>query len=440
MALLVPLVQRIENKAKKGPLNGGFCSFCTSRAGNSFAIDPNPNSFNDSPSVFTHPPQLQFETYLCELCGNNTHYGYDCPPLFSLHAQPEDIQELLDKLLKDLQIISEELAEFINSPSWNRPTFYDDDDDEYTIIYRSTKAITHNLPTKEPEDSLIMGDEHLSIIPEKESDEFIKSSIEDLVPIPSESEDTSDNESKCDVLVYDDCSPLDVLEDNPVIFSNPLFDSNEDFTSSDDESLSEEDVPKETFKIYSNPLFEFDDDFTSSEVNPLFNEDKCFDPGGDEIDAFQDLDISTEIENDFHDSEGDIIFLEKLLINNTFPILPSEGFMRKVDSPFLLSSGSEDTIFYPGISAFHFSSLKPVAYKNPMVILPFFCFCPKDKGIRGEIPQDHEDPCTKDGKQSKNGLRFRVQSNHWCTRFDRFEILEGHMAQGDCGSEIDSCK
>ncbi|GJT88224.1 hypothetical protein Tco_1069941 [Tanacetum coccineum] len=134
------------------------------------------------------------------------------------------------------------------------------------------------------------------------------------------------------------------------------------FTSSDDESLSEEDVPKETFKIYSNPLFEFDDDFTSSDVNPLFNEvledveskdsfdfklaeptllisplsdankDECFDPGGDEINAFLDLDISTEIENDFHDSEGDIIFLEKLLINNTFPNLPSEDCPNFEDS------------------------------------------------------------------------------------------------------------
>ncbi|GJX24907.1 hypothetical protein Tco_0231203 [Tanacetum coccineum] len=59
-------------------------------------------------------------------------------------------------------------------------------------------------------------------------------------------------------------------------------------------------------------------------------------------------------------------------------------FTYPVDSPFLLSSGSEDTIFDPGISTFHFSSLKPVAYENPMVIFPFFCFCPKDKGIRGE--------------------------------------------------------
>ncbi|GJX70118.1 hypothetical protein Tco_0307289 [Tanacetum coccineum] len=302
----------------------------------------------------------------------------------------EDIQELIRKLLEDVQNISEELAEYINSPSWNRPAFYfNDDDDEYTIIYRSTKAITHNLPTEEPVDSLIMGDEHLSTIPEMESDEFIKSSVEDLVPIPSESEDTSDNESECDVLVCDDSSPLDV-EDNPMIFSNPLFDSNEDFTSSDDESLSEKDVPKETFKIYSNPLFEFDDDFTYSDVNPLFNEvledvesedsfdyklveptllisplsdankDECFDPGGDEIDAFLDLDISTEIKNDFHDSKGDIIFLEKLHFNNTFPNLPPKVFLdhdpRSLkDEPNNDDLMTEDKVFDPGIYEKSFS-------------------------------------------------------------------------------------
>ncbi|GJX17748.1 hypothetical protein Tco_0218580 [Tanacetum coccineum] len=58
-------------------------------------------------------------------------------------------------------------------------------------------AITHDLPTKEPEDSLIMGNEELSTIPEKESDEFIKSGVEDLVPIPRESEDTSGSDSVC---------------------------------------------------------------------------------------------------------------------------------------------------------------------------------------------------------------------------------------------------
>ncbi|GJU37679.1 hypothetical protein Tco_1186033 [Tanacetum coccineum] len=47
---------------------------------NSSIDAPNPNSFNDPPNVFTHPPQPQYESYSCELCGNDAHYGYDCPP------------------------------------------------------------------------------------------------------------------------------------------------------------------------------------------------------------------------------------------------------------------------------------------------------------------------------------------------------------------------
>nr|GFB91344.1 hypothetical protein [Tanacetum cinerariifolium] len=41
------------------------------------------------------------------------------------------------------------------------------------------------LPIKDPEDSLIMGNEELNTILEKESDEFIKYSVEDLIPIPN---------------------------------------------------------------------------------------------------------------------------------------------------------------------------------------------------------------------------------------------------------------
>nr|GFC15792.1 hypothetical protein [Tanacetum cinerariifolium] len=98
--------------------------------------------------------------------------------------KPENIQELFRKLLDDLQNIHEELAEFINSPSWNCPAANDDDDDDvdYTI------AITPVLSTEEPDNSLSIGDEHLDTIPATKSDEVIKSSVEDLVPIPSESE------------------------------------------------------------------------------------------------------------------------------------------------------------------------------------------------------------------------------------------------------------
>ncbi|GJY31744.1 hypothetical protein Tco_0415239 [Tanacetum coccineum] len=55
---------------------------CNYEDENSFIYDSKPHSFNVSPSVFNQPPQPQFETYLCELCGNNAHYGYDCSPQF----------------------------------------------------------------------------------------------------------------------------------------------------------------------------------------------------------------------------------------------------------------------------------------------------------------------------------------------------------------------
>nr|GFB65602.1 hypothetical protein [Tanacetum cinerariifolium] len=115
-------------------------------------------------------------------------------------------------------------------------------------------------------------DEDLSTIPETESDEVIKSSVKHLVPIPSESEDTSGSDSEYDLSLCDDFSPIDVPEGKSMIFSNPLFISNNDFTSSDDESLSDEDVSEDKVKIYSNPLFKFDDEYISSNVNPLFDE------------------------------------------------------------------------------------------------------------------------------------------------------------------------
>ncbi|GJW33342.1 hypothetical protein Tco_0053374 [Tanacetum coccineum] len=71
-------------------------------------------------------------------------------------------------------------------------------------------AVTPDSPVT---DSLIMGDEHLDIIPETESDEFIKSSVEDLVPTPIESEELSD-ESMLNRDISIDSSPkIDSLLD-----------------------------------------------------------------------------------------------------------------------------------------------------------------------------------------------------------------------------------
>nr|GFB00952.1 hypothetical protein [Tanacetum cinerariifolium] len=162
------------------------------------------------------------------------------------HAQPEDTNELFQKLFEDLQIINEELAEYINSPSWNRPTFYGNDE-EHSIQYKeylenSSNAIAPVLPTEEPEYSLSMGYEHPSTTSETESDEVIESSVKNLVQIPSEYEVNFDNKSECDVPVKNESSPVFTT------FANPLFDCNDDFTSSDDELLSNKDVPMENFK------------------------------------------------------------------------------------------------------------------------------------------------------------------------------------------------
>ncbi|GJZ54962.1 hypothetical protein Tco_0610155, partial [Tanacetum coccineum] len=58
-------------------------------------------------------------------------------------------------------------------------------------------------------------------------------------------------------------------------------------------------------------------------------DDVIFDPGGDidEINAFLDIDISTDIEDGYHDSEGDILYLESLLSNDTILTLPPKVFL-----------------------------------------------------------------------------------------------------------------
>ncbi|GKB00101.1 hypothetical protein Tco_0828094 [Tanacetum coccineum] len=57
-----------------------FDPTCYSGDGNSFTYDSTPNFVNDSPNVFNPPPQPQYVPYSCELCGNDAHHGYDCPP------------------------------------------------------------------------------------------------------------------------------------------------------------------------------------------------------------------------------------------------------------------------------------------------------------------------------------------------------------------------
>nr|GFC86772.1 hypothetical protein [Tanacetum cinerariifolium] len=93
-----------------------------------------------------------------------------------------------------------------------------------------------------------MEDEHLDTILTTGSDEFIKSSVKNLVLNPSESK----GEHECDVTACDDFTT----------FSNILFDADDDFSSGDDQSFYDEDISKE---INSNPLF--DEEITSMKID-----------------------------------------------------------------------------------------------------------------------------------------------------------------------------
>nr|GEZ98673.1 hypothetical protein [Tanacetum cinerariifolium] len=130
-------------------------------------------------------------------------------------------------------------------------------------------SITPILPTMEPEDSLIMEDEDLCTIIEKELDEFIKYSVEDLVPILRTRENS--------LLAIDE--PIFLVTPHPV-----------------SKLVSLEEV--ENFDP-SLPLIRLGMITRVADIPSLeLNEDECFDPGGGKIEA----NIPSDFEDDYHDS------------------------------------------------------------------------------------------------------------------------------------------
>nr|GEY31044.1 hypothetical protein [Tanacetum cinerariifolium] len=247
----------------------------------------------------------------CKFCGNDAHYGYNCLPKVPIIPDPEPFN---NKTIKDLpptvqnfdpkydlvhdssnvfdpppqlpfyacEFCRNDAQQATNARYWKIPVFYDDDDDGYTF------AITPN----EPDNSLSIGDEHLDTIPEKESDKFIKFSVENLVPNPSESE----GENECDVPSYEAFTT----------FSNTLFDSDYDFYSSDDQSFSDEDFLKE---IYPNPLFD-------EEIIPMKIDSHHFNAESDLIESMlnhnSSISSSSKIDSLFDEFTGELTLLKSI--------------------------------------------------------------------------------------------------------------------------------
>nr|GEV64579.1 hypothetical protein [Tanacetum cinerariifolium] len=316
-----------------------------SEAESPFTLDSIPTYVDESPNVFKPPPQPS--VYPCEFCGNDAYYGHYCTPqapliypepcynqdfnfpqyfqdvpqqypccddcglnstLANIQDQMTSITSLCEiachfvqKKREEKQIKEEQATKAQN---WKPFVCCDDDDEEESskslkdnIIFElpSCVAVTPN----EPVDSLIMGDEHLNTISATESNEFIKSCVENLVPNPSESE----GRNGCDM--PPECTT----------FLKVLCDAECESDSSDDQSCSDEDVLE---KIVSKPLCE-------EEIIPIKIDQH---PDNAESDLMKSLRID-ETDCDF---EKDIHLIEKLLYDNSSPRPPKEFVFANSDA------------------------------------------------------------------------------------------------------------
>ncbi|GJT67461.1 hypothetical protein Tco_1018941 [Tanacetum coccineum] len=141
-----------------------------------------------------------------------------------------------------------------------------------------------------------MEDEHLDTIPETKSDELIKSSVENLVHTPSESDGISEGE--CDLPVYDDFSSKKdkVLDD---IISIPSGNGNDHFNA--ESSLIESVLNRDN--VISFPKIDFlIEEFTGELALIAPN-------------------LSGIVKADL-DPKEDIHFSENLIYDNSFPRPP----------------------------------------------------------------------------------------------------------------------
>ncbi|GKE38623.1 hypothetical protein Tco_1462028, partial [Tanacetum coccineum] len=226
---------------------------------------------------------------------------------------PQALQALCERLNKYVQEkqeeknIAEEQAAKVSSQYWKPPIYYDDDDDdeEYSI-------------------------QHLSTIPKKESNKVIKSSVENLVPIPSESKDLTDYEIQSlfnransifflieefvgELAPIDPITPgiveadLDPEKDNRLI-ENLL---NDVLSPHSPEELNYEILDAIIESFSSSPILVKDSDSLMEEIDIFLALDDSIPPG---------------IKNDDYDSEGDVLFLEEYLTMILFPFLSMNHF------------------------------------------------------------------------------------------------------------------
>nr|GFB54717.1 hypothetical protein [Tanacetum cinerariifolium] len=218
----------------------------------------------------------------------------------------------------------------------------------------------------EPIDSLIMEYEHLNTIPAKESDEFIKSCVENLVLNPNVREKIYSN-----YLFDEEIIPMEIDQhsfnaESDLIGSMPNHDSSITISSKIDSLFDEfageltllksfslridktDCHPKKEIRLTKRLLYDnssprppeeivFDNshaDIESFSLSPIPNEDS--DSQMKEIDLFLNPDdpMPPGIEEDDDDSERDISILEELLDNYSLSLPTTESYHFDIPSPY----------------------------------------------------------------------------------------------------------
>ncbi|GJV91753.1 hypothetical protein Tco_1539566 [Tanacetum coccineum] len=407
------------------------CEFCRGphysndcQAGNMPFYDQGPcynQNFSDDQSPFySSYQQQQFDC--CEVCGG-PHYSSDCQTRNQLVYEPnpsnnydfpcfdQPLQYHIDQsppqeldshshfllLARENNCILEELLRTSNTNSLVGVGVPEGSDDYMEVTYDKEQCLSDHytapvtppaytpsipfLATMEPADTLLMGDEVISTIPVKENDEFIKSSVDGLVPIPKESEVTSDSDLEYDMPAttplpstddeeedFDINSPLgeyvvDFLMENVDVAGLPRHLEFKDISSLDlpeltaviDESTLLVTLPSPYLFVFGDekidlllrnnldtlltgdreiafkPCWEieelerlladdpvlvprvFDEPFGNSDSisRPIETSDLILEELTTEIGLYDS--ISTDIDNRYYDSEGDILYFEQLL-------------------------------------------------------------------------------------------------------------------------------
>ncbi|GJS57086.1 hypothetical protein Tco_0651870 [Tanacetum coccineum] len=269
-------------------------------------------------------------------------YERDCE--IRIRKLKQDFNEWGSEVQKKEQAYNEEQYSAARRRMLSIP-FVDEDDyiplGDIIARYSTSKAITPDLPIEEPDNSLSMGDEHLSTI------------VENLVPIPSEFEGISDDTSdvpNCDnnrINVESDLVESLINRDTSIVHSSKIdpileefagelahiapippgiveadFDPNDD-TSSDDDSFENIEY------VDASPSYIEYDSF--EEVNDVEQEEKEFDL--EDIFQIQDIILREKLLN-----------VHRLISNiKSLKVKPTPDHVFKSPSPFPIPVADSDS-------------------------------------------------------------------------------------------------